>query len=119
MAALWGGDFVEGRCTVLPQASLALSVQWEALDPVRPRGGSAICKWLGLAPPAPSSAPRGPRGPSPTSVTSWDGSKVTLGHVCGRALQAQQRGVHTCVRLCMLCTHVYACGVFGCVCLHV
>ena len=57
MAAVWGGDFVEGRCTVLPQASLALSIQREALDPVRPRG---LCKWLGLAPPAPSSAPRGP-----------------------------------------------------------
>lgn len=45
--------------------------------------------------------------------------KVALGHVCGRALQAQQRGVHTCVRLCVLCMHVYACGVFGCVCLCV
>ena len=88
--------------------SVAVSVQWEALGPVRPRG-SAVRKWLGPAPPAPSSAPHGLGGVRfPCLSPHRMAVKVALGHVCERALQAQQRAIHVCVCVCV-CVCVYLC----------
>ena len=102
---------------MLPLLSVAVSVQWEALGPVRPRG-SAVRKWLGPAPPAPSSAPHGLGGVRfPRLSPHRMAVKVALGHVCERALQAQQRAIHVCVCVCVcVCVFVRVVCLYACVC---